>query len=157
MNFNKRKEPQIESPPPRIDFAKLAEEIENETTPRVSEYAPAPLRERIEAASRLSMQEMANACEVILAEVQKAWEMAEAQHNRVRRLVEDTTTTVHAALKHSNEQVVHHNENMARIAEVLEQLRDQEKLLAVQPRNGNPKQRKPEEISTDDTPKDAAE
>ena len=62
MNFNKRKEPQIETPPPRIDFAKLAEEIENETTPRVSEYAPAPLRERIEAASRLSMQEMANAC-----------------------------------------------------------------------------------------------
>ena len=123
----------------------------------VSEYAPAPLRERIEAASRLSMQEMANACEVILTEVQKAWEVVETEHNRVRRLVEDTTTTVHAALKNSNEQILRHNENMGRVAEVLEQLRDQEKLLAVQPRNNKPKQRKPEEISTDDTPKDAAE
>ena len=154
MNF-KRKEPQIKSPPPRIDFAKLADEIENENAPRVSEYAPAPLRERIEAASRLSMQEMASACEVILAEVQKAWEVVETEHNRVRRLVEDTTMTVHAALKNSNEQIIRHNENMGRVAEVLEQLRDQEKLLAVQPRNGKPKYEKPK-VTESDPPKDAA-
>ena len=121
MNWNKKTsaDPQT-AERQRIDFTKLAQDIEREDTPRVSEFAP--LRERIDHSGRLSMQETAEGCQTILTEMQEAVKRMDLEHQRLHRQAEDAYNKIHTAAKQVNEAIVRHADAMAHMVEVLEQL-----------------------------------
>jgi hypothetical protein len=127
MNFKGRKEPQLVEPTTgRIDFRRLAEDIERDTgngrvpAMEVSEYAP--LREKVDHAGRLSMQEAADACNAIITDIMEGLKKIDVEHTRVHRVGEQTIDAVQRALKQFNADIVRHSENMSRICDVLEQV-----------------------------------
>jgi hypothetical protein len=130
MNLKGRKEPQFVEPSTgRIDFKRLAEDIERSDTPRVSEYAPSNnhsgLRERIEQTSRLNLQEAADACNAMITDMMELVKEADVRHAAMHRSSEEMVNTVHEALKRHQAEIVRHSEHMSRICEVTEMVRNE--------------------------------
>jgi hypothetical protein len=138
MNFNKRKEPRVEPiTPDRTPFRlppNMEEEIVRDThlenTPRLSEFAPdreppVPLRDRIEQASRMSLQEAADACNAMITDMLEMVKAADVKHTQMHRSSENMVNTVHEALKRHQAEIVRHSEHMSRICEVTEMVRNE--------------------------------
>jgi hypothetical protein len=138
MNF-KSSRPRLD---PKIDFAKLAADIDREDTPRVSEYAPkppadissfAPLKERIDHSSRLSMQEAADSVQTIITEILNARKHADIEHERMHRESDQAINMLQRAAKQMNDAIVKHSTAMTFVADVLAQINAPEKTISVEP------------------------
>lgn len=144
MNF-KRKEPQIEPPSSRIDFAKLADDIEREETPRVSEFAPPPpaqnhsrLRERLAENAKITMREQAAANKAIIDEANANMERITQLYQTAKSENERFNAMVHTAAEVVNENNLKVQQTIQEFCTVLEQLKSPSP-----PRTNKPKYEKP--------------
>jgi ABC-type transporter Mla subunit MlaD len=149
VKFSNRKEPQVDGPRAKIDFAKLADDIGREDTQRVSEYAP--LRERVDQAARLNMQEAADAANAMITDIQELVKTADVRHAQMHRSSEQVMNAIQQALQQHNAEIVRHSDEMAHICAALDQIRGVASEAQPPATNSKPKS-EPE----DDHPKDAA-